>query len=170
MGQFSTAESLKIVFWPEWDDSFLQNPLAKAYEIERQGSHIVGEFNRQAPLFVDHIAEVLRSFCYARNALLGGSAPLVSVYGFGNVPLTNEHQGKNISDLVTQHYKTHPNGPAPDLHRLAKAVVSAKMISVAMSMGRKQSIHLGSCPVKWYTMSSYENNLSNRKAEIDEFD
>lgn len=172
-GQFHAADTIKIVFWPEWDYDVTTKREARrvlAPEFEPPKKKV----DRSRALPADTMG-ILVSLCkgtrhadYTRKVPgPGDHKPEIKFFGIGSLNLT---EGKR-SMLVRQYRVLTSTLEGPDLHTLVKleAFRSDKYMIAAMPATKGRQIMMLSCPdVKLYTIGNYKRGP--REAEISQWD
>lgn len=154
---------IRVVFWPDWDDSLTHHPLARKLVNDTEAARIKAEVGSK-PLHVDYISEVMHALTKTRRLdPFDFRRPRVDFYGFGTTTLSA--YGK--SALVEDHKKHNPNEKY-DLHSLAKRSAIRKEIGYATNQSGGGFVY-GCCDeVNWYTLGNYERKKF--KSEITEWD
>lgn len=163
LGQFNEVDRIRVVFWPEWDDSLTHHPLARKLD-EAYGARVYEKL-KDKPLPVDYIAAVMHALTMTRRLdPLNFRRPSVDFYGFSTTSLSTY----GSSNLVAEHKKQHGEDAKYDLHSLAKRKAMLKMIGMATN-GVGGGYVLGSCDVvNWFTIGNYKRKKF--AAEISEWD
>lgn len=154
---------IRVVFWPEWDESLTHHPLARK---------LVGDVETRAvqkkmggkPLSADYIATVMHALTKTRRLdPWDFRRPRVDYYGFSTTILST--YGKSM--LVEEHKKHHGDAEY-DLHSLAKHWTMRKEIGFVTNSAGGGFV-TGSCDeVSWFTIDNYKRK--EFKSEINEWD
>jgi hypothetical protein len=163
--QFTSADRLKIVFWPTWDTSGTVSPTccAKLEDLE----------NDVTPVFVENAWFVLVSLGGVALAPWGQPIPPIPPtltlihYGFATVPLTAAIPGR-ASNIVNRWCEAHPDQPV-DLHHIIKVESQSGYSRLAMNPPYGTWL-VGPCPREWRTIGNYLRNVQDRHHELDAYD
>lgn len=180
VGQFGTARNIKVIFWPDWDNSI-------------PAVNQIGDINaidKDEPMFLDVVANVLKSACYGPGAC---AKPLVTIYGLETVKLCDTTLAYQRSDgpespvdlkkppttlespIAAKFRKAYPNKDPDDLHSIVRQQVGGQLEVITMfkqgADGSAQGMRiLGSCHVQFKTIEEYLGSLSKGNGEISEWD
>lgn len=155
---------IRVVFWPEWDDSLTHHPLARKLGNDDESRRIQAAL-KDKPLPVDYMAQLMHALTKTRRVdPFEWRRPSVDFYGFGQTVLSVYGN----SQLVAEHKKAFGDDASYNLHTLAKHRAMRKEIGMAVSAGGGGFV-LGSCDeVTWYTLANYKRKRF--QAEITEWD
>lgn len=164
LGQFTEVDVIRVVFWPEWDDSLTHHPLARKLCNDTEKRRIEAELGAK-PLAADYIAEVMHALTKTRRLdPWDFHRPVVDFYGFATTTLS----AYGRSSLVEEHKRVNGQDAKYDLHSLAKRSAMRKEIGFATNASGGGYVVSCCDDITWYTIANYKRKQF--AAEISEWD
>lgn len=163
MGQFTEVDVIRVVFWPEWEDTLAHHPQGRKLLSDDKARSIEDKMGGK-PLSADYIATVMHGLTKTRRLdPWDFRRPRVDFYGFSTTALST--YGK--STLVEEHVKLRGNAKY-DLHTLAKYWTMRKVIGYAYNTAGEGFVTSSCEEINWFTIGNYERKKF--KSEINEWD